>query len=108
MGRLTDLPINVATPDGSNFSFPDGTPEAVIKNALNKHFGRGPNPPPAGFVLDRPPAGGDAWDQFPKVAPAPASTRGGMFDDLIPKNKDWRSDPVAATPARASNNWWQS
>lgn len=31
--------INVAGPDGSNISFPDGTPETDITSALESHFG---------------------------------------------------------------------
>jgi len=35
------MPIDVSTPDGSSFSFPDGTPQDVITGALRAHFGQG-------------------------------------------------------------------
>lgn len=34
------MTINVQGPDGSNFAFPDGTPEDVITGAMAKHYGR--------------------------------------------------------------------
>jgi hypothetical protein len=34
------MTINISTPDGSNFAFPDGTAEDVIKGALDQHFGQ--------------------------------------------------------------------
>lgn len=33
------MTIDIATPDGSSFSFPDGTTHDVIKGALDKHYG---------------------------------------------------------------------
>jgi hypothetical protein len=33
------MPINISTPDGSNFSFPDNTSMDVIHGALDQHFG---------------------------------------------------------------------
>lgn len=33
------MTIDIATPDGSSFSFPDGTTHEVIKGALDKHYG---------------------------------------------------------------------
>jgi hypothetical protein len=34
--------IEISTPDGSSFSFPDGTPQADITSALDAHFGAAP------------------------------------------------------------------
>src|SRR5262249_48868215 len=33
------VPIQVATPDGSSFQFPDGTTHDTIKGVLDNHFG---------------------------------------------------------------------
>lgn len=33
------MTIDISTPDGSSFSFPDGTTHEVIKGALDKHYG---------------------------------------------------------------------
>src|ERR1700742_4635216 len=33
------MTIEVAGPDGSSFTFPDGTPEATITDALSAHYG---------------------------------------------------------------------
>jgi hypothetical protein len=33
------MTIQVHTPDGSSFSFPEGVSEELIKNAIDKHFG---------------------------------------------------------------------
>lgn len=33
------MTIDISTPDGSSFQFPDGTPQETIKGALDKHFG---------------------------------------------------------------------
>jgi len=34
------MTINISIPDGSSFSFPDGTSTDVIKSALDRHFGK--------------------------------------------------------------------
>lgn len=36
------MTISVKGPDGSNFSFPDGTPEGEITGAMSKHYGDAP------------------------------------------------------------------
>lgn len=39
------MTIDISTPDGSSFSFPDGTTHDVIKGALDQHFGVAKPPP---------------------------------------------------------------
>jgi hypothetical protein len=42
--------IEIATPDGSSFQFPDGTPQDAITRALDTHFGKAPAAPQAAGV----------------------------------------------------------
>lgn len=46
------MPIDVTGPDGSSFSFPDGTPSETVTSALAKHYGE-PKTEPASVPYDK-------------------------------------------------------
>ena len=75
------MSVTANGPDGSTFSFPDGTPQEVVRRTLGKHYGW-PDAQPQQRPTDaadpwaqftpapgqHPPPGADPWAQF-KLAP---------------------------------------
>jgi hypothetical protein len=60
------MSVTANGPDGSTFSFPDGTPQEVVRGALAKHYGWSDAQP-----QQRPP---DATDPWAKFTPAPEAS----------------------------------
>jgi hypothetical protein len=85
------MSVTANGPDGSTFSFPDGTPQEVVRGALAKHYGW-----PDAQPQQRPPDATDPWAKFtpaPKASPAPA-------DPWAQFTRAPDQPPAPAAPAR--------
>lgn len=60
--------IEIEGPDGSSFSFPEGTPHDTITSAMQKHYGKSPAPEQPPHDMSWTEVGAKAWQSAPSSA----------------------------------------